>query len=99
MNNVAIPTVEMAVRSFTGSLERGQNSTVQNPDPSDFSVNMEKTPLKTVSSRVDVYVDQDRNDETRNFKNFEDGDIPALKPNCDRQSHAQHNRRQEKAVY
>ena len=30
------------------------------------------------------------NNETRNIKNFEDGDFPALRPSYNRQAHAHH---------
>ena len=49
---------------------------VQNPDQKDFSGNTEKTPLMLASSRVDLNIDKNRNDETRNVENFEDRDFP-----------------------
>ena len=39
-------------------------------------------------SRLDLNVDQGRNDETRNVESFEDGDFPALRPNYERRVHA-----------
>ena len=53
---------------------------VQLLDQRDFSGNTENTPLMSVFSRVDLNFDQDGNDETRNVKNLEDGDFPALGP-------------------
>ena len=44
----------------------------------------------TASSRADLNIDQDRNDETRNVENFEEGDFPALRPKYDRQVHTHH---------
>ena len=82
MDNVVTHRVEMAVRFITGLSGRGTNSVVENLDHWDFSGNMENTPLKTASSRVDLNIDQDRNDETRNVENFEDGDVPAFRPIC-----------------
>ena len=73
MDNVVIPRVEMAVRSITESSGREPSSMVQNPDQRDFSGNTENTPLMSASSWVDLNIDQDRNDETRNVENFEDG--------------------------
>ena len=90
LDNVIIPQVEMAVKSITESSRRGPISVVQNPDPRDFTGNTENTPLMLVSSRLDLNVDQDRDDETRNVKNFKDGDFPALRPNYDRRAHAHH---------
>ena len=37
----------------------------------------------SASSRLDLNTNQDRNDETRNEENFEDGDFPVLRPNYD----------------
>ena len=42
-------------------------------------------------SRVDLNIDQDRNDETRNLENFDDGDFPELKSSYDRQAYAHHS--------
>ena len=80
----------MAVRSITGSLGHGPNSTVQNFDRRDFIVTSENTPLKSASNGLYLNIDQDRIDETSVIVNFEDGDFPALKPNHDRQAHARH---------
>ena len=44
----------------------------------------------SASNRLDLNIDQDRNDETRNVENFKDGDYPALRPKYDRRAHAQH---------
>ena len=41
-------------------------------------------------SRIVLNVNQDRNDDTRNVENFEDGDFPALRPNSHRRAHALH---------
>ena len=68
---------------------RGPNSVVQNLDQRDLSRNTEDTPLMTASSRTDLNINLIRNDETRNYEDFKDGDFPALKPNFDRQMHTQ----------
>ena len=81
MDIIVIPRVEMAVRSITGSSVQGPSSVVQNPDRRDFTGNTENTPLMLASSRLDLNVDQDTDDEIRNVENFEDGDFPALRPN------------------
>ena len=39
------------------------------------------------SSWVDLNIDQDRTEETRNVENFEDGDFPALRSSYDGQEH------------
>ena len=78
MDIVVIPRVEMAVRSITGSSGHRPNSTVLNPDRRDFIGDPDNTPLKLASSRLDLNIDQDRIDETRDDENFEDGDFPAL---------------------
>ena len=90
MDNVAIPRVEMAVMSIAEESRRGLNSVVSNPYQRDVSGNMESTALMTASSRTDLNIDQDRNDETGSVENFEDGDFPALRPNCDWQAPKRH---------
>ena len=64
---------------------------VQNPEQRDFTGNTKNIPLMSASSRININVDQDRNDETRSFENFEDDDFPALRPKYDRNAHAYHN--------
>ena len=88
---VVIPRVEMAVRSITGSSGHGPTSTVQNPGRRNFIENTENTPLKLASSWLDLNIDQDSIDETRDIENVEDGDFPALIPNYHQQAHAHHN--------
>ena len=90
MNNVVIPRVEMAVRSANGSSGNGTNSAVQNSDRRDFIGNAENTPLKSASSGLDLNIDQDRIDETRDIENSGDGDFPVLESNFDRQAHTHH---------
>ena len=88
---VVIPRVDMAVRSITGSSGHRPNSTVLNPDRRDFIGNTDNTPLKSASSRLDLNIDQERIDETRDNENFEDGDFLAIRHNYDRQAHAHHS--------
>ena len=64
---------------------------VQNPDQGDVRGSIENNPLMSTSNRLYLNADQDRDDETRNVKNFEDGDFAALRPNYDRRAHAHHN--------
>ena len=90
MDNVVIPRGEMAVRTITGSTGHGLNSTIQNPDRRDFVGNRVSTLFKSASSRLDLNIDQDRKDETRDFEKFQDGNFPVLRTNFDRQSHAHH---------
>ena len=91
MDNVVIQRVEVAVRFITGSSGRRPNSVFQNPYHRDISGNVENTLLMAASSRADVNIDQDKNDETRNDQSFEDGYFTPLRPNNDRQSHTHHN--------
>ena len=81
----------MAVRSITGSSRHGPNSAVQNPDNRDFIGNSVNTSLKSAFSRLDLNIDQDKIDETRDDENFEDGYFPAFRHNYDRQAHIHHN--------
>ena len=80
MDEVVIPRFEMTMKSVAGSSGHWPNSEVQNPDPRFFLGNAGNTPLITGSGRLDLNRNQDRNDETRNGKNFEDGDFSALRP-------------------
>ena len=81
VNILVMPRVEMAVRSITESSERGPNNVVQNPDQGDFTLNTKETPVMSASSRIDLNVGYDRNDETRNIESLDDGDFPASTPN------------------
>ena len=92
MDNVVMPRVEMAVRSIIGSSGQGSSRVVQNPDRRDSTGNTENTPRMSASSRSDVNVDQDKDEETRNVENFEEGDFPALRPNYDRSALARHRK-------
>ena len=83
----------MAVRSIIGLSGQGLNSTVQKTDRRDFIGNTENTPLKSASSWLDINLDQDRIDETRDIEIFEDGNFPALRPNYGRQAYTHHNDR------
>ena len=69
MNDVVIPRVEKAARSITGSSGNEPNSMVQNPDRRYFTGNTENTPLRLASSYLDLNIDQDIIDETRDFDN------------------------------
>ena len=63
---------------------------VQNLVQRDCTENTENTPLMSASSRIDINVDQDRDDETRNVENFEEGDFLALRRNYYRRARAHH---------
>ena len=90
MAKVALPRVEIAMKSGTGSSGHGPNSEVQNLDRMVFLGNAINTPFMSDSCRLDLNTNQERNDETRNEENFEDGDFPALRPNYDRRAPAHH---------
>ena len=91
MDNIVIPRVETAVRLITGLSGRGFCSMIQNRDQRDFTENTESTLLMSASSRKDLNVDQDKNDEKCNVGNFDAGHFPALRPDFDRNAHAHHN--------
>ena len=91
IENVVRPRVEMAVRSITGSSRHEPNSGVLNPDLRDISGYTEITLLMSTSGRVDLNIDQDRNDKTRSVENIEDGNFSAvLRRNYDRRAHTHH---------
>ena len=91
IDNVVIPRVELAVKSITGSAGHGTSSEVQNPDRRDFLGNIRNTLVMSASSRLDLDNELNRNDETRNDVDLEEGDFPALNFNYDRREHADHN--------
>ena len=91
MNIVVIPWVEMAVRSITGSSENGPNSIVQNSDRTNLTVNAESTPLRSACSLLDLNIEQNEIDETRDVGNSEDGDIPATRFTLDGRAQAHHS--------
>ena len=91
MDKVVIPRIEMAVKSITSSSGHGPNSDVQNPDRRDFLENAGNSPFMSASSRFDLNRNQDRNDETHNEENFEDGDFRALRPDYDWRAQAHHS--------
>ena len=70
LDNVVFPRVEMAVKSITGSSGQGPSSVVQNPKQRDFTGNTENTSLMLAASQLNLNVDQDRDDWTRNVENF-----------------------------
>ena len=61
----------MAVRSITGSSGYGPNNVVQNLNQRDFSGNMEDTLLMTASSRKDLNITHNRNDDARNSESVD----------------------------
>ena len=91
MDKMVIPRVELALRSITGSSGHGPISEVPNSDRRDFLGNGVKTPLMSTSSRLDLDTSQDRNDETFNKEDFEDGNFPASGSNYDRRAQAHHS--------
>ena len=90
MDKMVIPRVEMAGRSITGSSGHGHNCVVQNSDRRDFTWITVNTPLLSAYSRLDLNIDQDRIDESRDVENFEDGDFSALKYEYDQRAHPHH---------
>ena len=90
IDNVVYPRVEMAVKSITGSTGHGTNSEVQNPDRRNFLGNIRNFLLMSASSRLDLDNEINRNDETCYNEDFKDDDLPALRPNYDRRTHAHH---------
>ena len=53
----------------------------------------------STSSWLDLDNELDRNDETRNNEDFEEGDLPVLRPNYDRRAHMHHSKGWNKSVY
>ena len=86
-----MPRVKMAKRSLTVSIGHGPNSDIESPDLRDFLGNAGNTPLTSASSRLDLNINQDRNDATRDEEDVDDGEFPALRPNYDRKAHTHHN--------
>ena len=99
IDKVVIPRVEMAVKSITGPTGHELKSEVQNPDRRDFLGNIRNTPLMSASIWLDLDNELDRNDETRNNEDFEEGDFPALRPNYDRRAHAHRSMGWNNSVY
>ena len=90
LNDVVIPRVEMAKKSIKGSSGNGPKCIVQNPDRRDFTGKTEITQLRPASSRLDLKIEQDGIDETRDVDNSEDGDFPATRPIHDQRAHTHH---------
>ena len=91
IDKMVVPRGEMAVKSVTGSTGQGTISEIQNLNRRDFLGNIGNTPLTPASSRLVLDNEIDRNDETRNNGDVEDGDFPALRSNYDRRAHAHHS--------
>ena len=64
---------------------------MRNPDRKYFLGNFRETPLISASSRLDLDNDLNRNDETRNDEDLDDGQFLALKPNYDQREHVHYN--------
>ena len=79
--------VEMAVRLITGSSGYGPNNVIQSLDQIDFSESMEDTPLMTAYSHKNLNISNNRNSVTWNSDFIEDGNFPAVKSNCGRQTY------------
>ena len=90
VDKMVIPRVETAVRLTTGSTGRGLIRDVQNPDRRYFWANVGIPSLRSASSQLDVNTNQNRNDETRNEEDFEDGDFLAFRPSYDRTAPTHH---------
>ena len=91
MDRVVMPRIEISVRTITDSSGHGTSRVVKNPNRGDFTGNAENTPLLWVPSRLNLNIDQDHIDETRDIENFENGHLPALKPNSDGRAQAHHS--------
>ena len=91
IDKVVIARVEMVVKSITGSTGHRINSEVQNPDRKNFVWNIRNFPIMLASSWLDLDNELNRNDETRNKEDFEDGDFPAFRPKYERRAHAHHS--------
>ena len=69
----------MALRSITGSSGNGPNIAVHNSDRKNFTGNTENTPLRSISSRLDLNIYEDLIDEIRDIDISEDGNFPTTK--------------------
>ena len=87
---MVIQRVEMAVNWIKGSTGHGTSSEFRNPDRRDLFGNIRRTLFMSASSRLDLDNELNRNDETRDNEDFQDGDHPALRPKFDRKTHAHH---------
>ena len=81
----------MAVKSILDSTGLGTNSEVENFDRRDFLGVIRYTPLMSASNRLNLDIELNWNDETRNDEDFEDGDFPVLKSISDRRDYAHHS--------
>ena len=91
LDNLMILCVKKAARSINGSSGHWPENVDENFDQRIFSGINSNTPLMTTSSRAGLNVDQGKNNETRKYKNFMDGVLPALRSNSDRQTHTHDN--------
>ena len=90
IENLVMPRAEMALKSITGSAGHETRSEVQNHDWRYFLGYIRDTLLMLASSRLEVDNELNRNDETRNDKDFKDGNFQTLKPKYDRTEHSYH---------
>ena len=84
MDSVLIPRVEMTVRPITWLSGRCPDCVVQTPDQGDSSGSMEDTPFMRAANRVELSINQNKNDETCICENYEDGDFPPSRSNPER---------------
>ena len=91
MDNVVVMRAEMAVRSIAELSGREPNGMVQLLNQRHFFREYKKTPLMLVSGRVDLSIDQDRNDDIRNVENLQDAHLPVLRTNYGRQAQILHS--------
>ena len=80
IENLLIPTVELAMESVNASSGCGVDSIVLDPDQGDFSGNIEG-PQMTASSRINSHAVIDRIDETRGNITIEGGDMTVNEKN------------------
>ena len=80
----------MAARLITGSSGNGPNGIVENLDRGVFTGENKNTLIRSASNRLDLDIEQDEIDETRDIDNYEDDDFPAARLNYDRWAHTHH---------
>ena len=92
IENLAIPRMELAMRSVNAPWGRSVDGNVLEPDPKDFLGNIEGLQM-TTSSRINSHTDLSRIDEIRGNITVEEGDLLVNEMNIDRQKYTHQNNR------
>ena len=90
IENLVIPSVELALKSANAPSERSVDGIVLDPDQRDFLSKIEGLRM-TAPSRINSHTDINRIDETRANITVEEGDLLVNEKNIDRQTYAHHS--------